>query len=70
MLPTLLRRVHEFSRRLIVRVLLIALCSVLAIVVAKLLGGLIPFGLKDRIGAVAVDHILSIIANPRLLHPR
>ena len=66
MLPTLLRRVHEFSRRLIVRVLLIALCSVLAIVVAKLLGGLIPFGLKDRIGADAVDHILSIIANSML----
>ncbi|WP_407493566.1 DUF2254 domain-containing protein [Pseudooceanicola sp. MF1-13] len=66
MLPTLLRQIHAFSRRLIVRVLLIALCSVLAIVVAKLLGGFIPFGLKDRIGADAVDHILSIIANSML----
>ncbi|EAQ01194.1 hypothetical protein OB2597_03859 [Pseudooceanicola batsensis HTCC2597] len=57
---------HEFSRRLIVRILLIALFSVIAIVAAKLLGGLIPFGLGDRIGADAVDHILSIIANSML----
>jgi len=66
MLPTLLRQLHAFSRRLVVRVLLIALCSVLAIAAAKLLGGFIPFGLKDRIGADAVDHILSIIANSML----
>ncbi|MEC7794990.1 MAG: DUF2254 family protein [Pseudomonadota bacterium] len=66
MLPTFVRQLHAFSRRLIVRVLLIALCSVLAIAVAKIFGGLIPFGLKDRIGADAVDHILSIIANSML----
>lgn len=66
MLPTLLRRLHAFSRRLIVRVILIALCSVLAIALAKVFGGVIPFGLKDRIGADAVDHILSIVANSML----
>ena len=66
MLPSLLRRLHAFSRRLIVRVILIALTSVLAIVVAKIFGGVIPFGLKDRIGADAVDHILSIVANSML----
>lgn len=66
MLPTLLRQFHAFSRRLIVRVMLIALFSVISIGVAKLLGGYIPFGLKDRIGADAVDHILSIIANSML----
>ncbi|MGB2202724.1 MAG: DUF2254 domain-containing protein, partial [Pseudooceanicola atlanticus] len=66
MLPTLLRRAHDFSRRLIVRVGLVAFLSVLAIGLAKLFGGFIPFGLGDRIGADAVDHILSIIANSML----
>ncbi|WP_375172791.1 DUF2254 domain-containing protein [Pseudooceanicola sp.] len=66
MLPTILRRLHEFSRRLVVRVLLIAFCAVLAIVLAKVFGGAIPLGLSDRIGADAVDRILSIIANSML----
>ena len=66
MLPTLLRRLLQFSRRLIVRVVLIAFCAFLAIVVAKLFGHYIPIGLKDRIGADAVDRILSIIANSML----
>lgn len=66
MLPSLLRRLHEFSRRLVVRIVLIALCAFLAIALAKVLGHLIPIGLKDRIGANAVDRILSIIANSML----
>lgn len=66
MLPTLFRRLHAFSRRLIVRVLLITLWSVIAIALAKILGGVIPLGLKERIGADSVDHILSIIANSML----
>lgn len=66
MLPSLLRRMHDFSRRLVVRILLIALCAVFAIVLAKVLGHVIPFGLGDRIGADAVDRILSIIANSML----
>lgn len=66
MLPTILRRLHEFSRRLVVRIVLIALCAFLAIGLAKVFGHAIPFGLKDRIGADAVDRILSIVANSML----
>jgi len=66
MLPSILRQLHAFSRRLVVRILLIALFAVLAIALAKVLGHTIPFGLKDRIGADAVDRILSIIANSML----
>lgn len=66
MLPSILRRMHEFSRRLVVRIVLIALCAFLAIGLAKVFGHAIPFGLKDRIGADAVDRILSIIANSML----
>ena len=66
MLPSILRRLHDFSRRLLVRILLIALCAFLAIGLAKVFGHTIPFGLKDRIGADAVDRILSIIANSML----
>lgn len=66
MLPSILRQFHAFSRRLIVRIVLIALCAFLAIGLAKVFGQAIPLGLKDRIGAGAVDHILSIIANSML----
>lgn len=66
MLPSILRRLREFSQRLVVRILMIALCAFLAIGLAKVVGNVIPIGLKDRIGADAVDRILSIIANSML----
>ncbi|QPM89689.1 DUF2254 domain-containing protein [Pseudooceanicola algae] len=66
MLPSLLRKIHEFSRRLVVRVLLIALLAVLAVLLSKLLGRGLPEGLEGRVGAEAVDRLLSIIANSML----
>lgn len=66
MLPSILRRLHDISRRLVVRILLIAFFAFAAIALAKVFGHVIPFGLKDRIGADAVDRILSIIANSML----
>ncbi|KAA2317160.1 DUF2254 domain-containing protein [Pseudooceanicola sediminis] len=66
MLPSLLRKMHEFSRRLVIRVMLIALLAVLAVGLAKLLSGLIPAEWDGMVGKDAVDHILSIIANSML----
>ncbi|NIZ08669.1 DUF2254 domain-containing protein [Pseudooceanicola sp. HF7] len=66
MLPSLLRKIHEFSRRLVVRVLLIAALAVLAVGLTKLMGQLIPIGLDGLVGAEAVDRILSVIANSML----
>ncbi|MWB77331.1 DUF2254 domain-containing protein [Pseudooceanicola sp. 216_PA32_1] len=66
MVPSLLRRMHEFSRLLHVRVILIALMSMLAVALAKIFGTLIPPGLDGMIGAKAVDQLLQIIANSML----
>ncbi len=66
MLPSLLRKMHEFSRRLVIRVMLIALLAVLSVGLAKLLSGLIPEAWDGLVGKDAVDHILSIIANSML----
>ncbi len=66
MLPSLLRKAHDFSRRLIVRVLLIAALALLALVLSKLVSGFIPADLDGMVGADAVDNILSIIANSML----
>lgn len=66
MLPSILRRLRAFSRRLLVRVVLIAFLSVCAIALAKIFGRLIPPGLSGLVGADAVDRILSIIANSML----
>ncbi|WP_375690846.1 DUF2254 domain-containing protein [Pseudooceanicola sp. LIPI14-2-Ac024] len=66
MIPTLLRKAHDFSRLLVVRVILIALLAVLAIVLAKLFGALIPDGISYKVGAGAVDTILEIIATSML----
>ena len=66
MLPSFLRRLHEISRRLVVRVVLIALLAFLALGLAKLGSRLIPEGLDPLVGGEAVDNILSIIANSML----
>ena len=66
MLPSLLRKLHEFSRRLVVRVVLIALLAFLALGLAKLGARLIPDGIDPFVGGDAVDNILSVIANSML----
>lgn len=66
MIPTLLRKLHDFSRILVVRVILIALLAVLAIALAKLFGTLIPDGISYKVGAEAVDSILQILATSML----
>lgn len=66
MIPTLLRKAHDFSRILVVRVLMIAALAVLAIGLAKLFGALIPPGISYKVGAEAVDRILTIIATSML----
>ncbi|MGI3164765.1 DUF2254 domain-containing protein [Pseudooceanicola sp. 200-1SW] len=66
MLPSLLRKFHAFSRRLVVRVVLIALLAFLALGLAKLGARLIPREIEPFIGGDAVDNILSVIANSML----
>ncbi|PJE25725.1 Uncharacterized membrane protein [Pseudooceanicola antarcticus] len=66
MLPTLLRRLHAFSRRLVVRVALIAALAFLALALSKLGARVIPEGLDPLVGGEAVDNILKIIANSML----
>lgn len=66
MIPTLLRKLLDVSRLLVVRVILIALLAVVAIVVAKLFSALIPDGISCKVGAEAVDRILTIIATSML----
>ncbi|MBT9383650.1 DUF2254 domain-containing protein [Pseudooceanicola sp. CBS1P-1] len=66
MLPSLFRKLHDVSRRLVVRVLLIAGLAILAVILARLGGRLIPPGLTGLVGPEAVDKILSIIANSML----
>lgn len=66
MIATWLDKLVLFSRRLLVRVLLIAFLAVLAIGLAKIAGRLIPPGAEGIVGAGAVDHLLSILANSML----
>ncbi|MGR3454045.1 DUF2254 domain-containing protein [Pseudooceanicola sp.] len=66
MIPTLLRKLLDFSRLLVVRVILIALLAVVAIVLGKLFSALIPDGISYKVGAEAVDRILTIIATSML----
>ncbi len=66
MISTFWRIAVQLSRRLYVRVLMIALLSVLSLLVAKLLDPLIPEGLADVIGAKAVDPILQTLASSML----
>ena len=66
MISTFWRIAVQLSRRLYVRVLMIALLSVLSLLVAKLMGPLIPEGLADVIGAKAVDPILQTLSSSML----
>ncbi|MDF1855814.1 DUF2254 domain-containing protein [Pseudooceanicola sp.] len=66
MFQTLMRKANEFSRLLIVRVLLIAVLSFLSVAIAYVFSPLIPDGMHGLIGAAAVDRILSVIANSML----
>ncbi len=66
MIAAWIKRMVLFSRRLVVRVALIAFLSVLSIALAKLAGRFIPDGADGIVGAGAVDHLLSILANSML----
>lgn len=66
MLSTLLRRAMQISRRLYVRVLLIACLNLVVLVLAKVLDPLIPAGASEAIGAKAVDPILQTLASSML----
>ncbi len=66
MISSTLRKLHAFSRRLLVRVLLIAALVVLAVALAKIVGAFLPPELDGLISAQAVDNVLSIIANSML----
>lgn len=66
MIPTLLRKLHDFSRILVVRVLLIAMLAVLAIALGKVFSTFIPDGISYKVGAEAVDSILQILATSML----
>ncbi|MBR9766309.1 MAG: DUF2254 domain-containing protein [Rhodobacteraceae bacterium] len=66
MLPSMLRRLHDFSRRLVVRVALITALAFLALALSKVGARVIPEGLDPLVGGEAVDNILKIIANSML----
>ncbi|MBO6626523.1 MAG: DUF2254 domain-containing protein, partial [Roseicyclus sp.] len=66
MVISLIRRLRQFSRRIYVRVTLYAVLNVVALVVATLLGPIIPASLGRLIGADAVDTILQVIATSML----
>lgn len=65
-LETVKRRLLQLSRMLLVRVIAIAVLGFAALLVSARVGPWIPPGFGDRIGAGAVDRILSIIANSML----
>jgi uncharacterized membrane protein len=66
MLRSLLRYLRQMSRRIHVRVVLFAVLAFLAPIAAVLAGPVIPDGLAGRIGAGAVDDILSTLATSML----
>lgn len=66
MISSWLHRLVLFSRRLVVRIVLIAVLSLLSILLAKLAGRFIPPGAEGIVGAEAVDHLLAILANSML----
>ncbi|MBN7786649.1 DUF2254 domain-containing protein [Ponticoccus gilvus] len=66
MLNSLLKRLRQLSRRIYVRVTLFAVLAVVAVLLSKLIAPLIPFDLKGRVGAEAVDTILNILATSML----
>ena len=66
MLSTTLRKLHRLSRRLWIRVLLIASLGLIALAASKLLDPLIPEVYAEEIGADALDRLLNIIATSML----
>ena len=66
MLTSLFHRFKIMSRELWVRVLIIAVLSVVSVLMARLIGPFIPDGFADMIGAGAVDHLLDILATSML----
>ncbi len=66
MISTFFQLAWQLLRKLYVRVVLIAALSLVSVLMAKLLGWLIPEGVAERIGAGAVDPILSTLANSML----
>ena len=66
MFTSLFHRLRIISRELWVRVLLIATLSVLSVLMARVIGPLIPTGFADMIGASAVDRLLDILATSML----
>ncbi len=66
MFKTFLRRARQFFRRLYVRVLMFAGLALMALLIAKVLGPVIPEGLSGAIGAKAVDPILATLASSML----
>lgn len=66
MFASIWRWVRQQSRRIYVRVILVAVMNVVALGVTVLAGPLIPEGAADFVGAEAVDSILSVIASSML----
>lgn len=61
-----LKKLLHWLDKLWVRIAFIAVCSLLAIGVARLTDPLLPSGIKEVIGAGSVDDLLKIIANSML----
>ncbi|SPF80389.1 DUF2254 domain-containing protein [Pseudoprimorskyibacter insulae] len=66
MLSSILRRLRQISRRIYVRVILIAVLSLLAVGLAPVLAPFIPEDFAQNIGADALGPILTILASSML----
>ena len=66
MFTTLLRWLRQQSRRIHVRVILVAVLALVALGVATVIGPLIPEGFGGIVGAEAVDTILPVLASSML----
>jgi uncharacterized membrane protein len=66
MFATILRRLGRQSRRIHVRVILVAVMALVALGVASVIGPLIPEGFGGLVGAGAVDAILPVLASSML----
>ncbi|MDG3040175.1 DUF2254 domain-containing protein [Roseicyclus marinus] len=66
MFSTFLRWLRQQTRRIHVRVILVAVLALMALGVATVIGPLIPAGLAGLVGAEAVDAILPVLASSML----
>ncbi|WP_416915802.1 MAG: DUF2254 domain-containing protein [Roseicyclus sp.] len=66
MFATFLRWLRQQSRRIHVRVILVAVMALVALGVATVIGPLIPEGFGGVVGAGAVDEILPVLASSML----